>query len=120
LQGWLAPAVFTVTTTAGSGAGSLRQAIVDVNNHPGPNTIQFAIASSGVQTIQPTSTLPRISEPLTIDRTTEPGYSGRSIFVRDGTNAGQADGLDISTAFCTVKGLAIVHPATARSTDLAL
>jgi hypothetical protein len=57
-----APAVFSVTNTADSGAGSLRQAILDSNGNPGGNVIQFNIAGSGVHTIQPTSALPAITE----------------------------------------------------------
>ena len=46
----LAAATFTVTTTADSGAGSLRQAITDANSSAGPHTIQFAIPGPGVHT----------------------------------------------------------------------
>lgn len=36
-------ATFTVTNTAGSGAGSLNQAIINANTNAGPDTIAFAI-----------------------------------------------------------------------------
>jgi len=35
-------------TTNNSGPGSLRQAITDANNHPGPDTITFAAATNGI------------------------------------------------------------------------
>jgi hypothetical protein len=112
------PAVFLVTTTADPGNGSLRQAIQFADTTPGPNTIQFAIASSGVQTIQPASPLPAIASPnTTIDGTTEKGYAGSPVIVLDGTTAsattGAANGLTITGAGCTVKGLAIVNFAGA-------
>jgi parallel beta-helix repeat protein len=68
---------FTVTNTADTGAGSLRQAIIDANAHPGPDTIAFNISGSGVQTISvPAGTpLPGITDAVTIDGTTQPGYS---------------------------------------------
>ena len=44
---------YTVTSTADSGAGTLRQAITDANANPGEDTIAFAIVGSGVHTIQP-------------------------------------------------------------------
>src|SRR6266849_8957736 len=44
-----------VTTTADSGPGSLRQAILNANANPGLDTIDFNIAPGGVQTIQPLS-----------------------------------------------------------------
>jgi hypothetical protein len=44
---------YTVTTTADSGAGSLRQAITDANGNAGADTIAFNIVGSGVHTIAP-------------------------------------------------------------------
>ena len=41
---WSFAATFTVTTTADSGPGSLRQAILDANASPGADTIVFNIA----------------------------------------------------------------------------
>jgi hypothetical protein len=69
------PAVFTVTTTADSGPGSLRQAILDANANPGADTVRFQIGS-GPQTIQPLTALPDITGPTNLDATTQPGYYG--------------------------------------------
>ena len=66
---------FTVTNTNDSGAGSLRQAILDANGHPGADTIVFAIPGSGVHTITFTSFPPSITDPVTIDGYTQPGSS---------------------------------------------
>jgi hypothetical protein len=72
----LAPAgTFPVTNTNDTGAGSLRQAILDVNGSPGPHTISFNIPAGGVQTIAPLSLLPAISNSVTIDGYTQPGAS---------------------------------------------
>jgi parallel beta-helix repeat protein len=117
LEGRLAPAVFTVTNTADSGAGSLRQAIQSADTTQAPSTIQFNIADSGVQIIQPASFLPTIrnifNQGITIDGTTEKGYSGSPIIVLDGSKVSQAegpeDGLDLAGSACTIKGLAIVN-----------
>ena len=46
-------ATFTVTNTSDSGAGSLRQAILDANANPGLDTIAFDIPGAGVHTITP-------------------------------------------------------------------
>jgi hypothetical protein len=68
---------FTVINTADTGAGSLRQAITDANANAGPDTIAFNIPGSGIQTITVSLTnLPVISDPVTIDGTTQPGYAG--------------------------------------------
>jgi hypothetical protein len=64
---------FTVTNTADSGDGSLRQAILDADNDSGPNTILFAIPGHD-HTITPTSPLPNITTPTTLDSTTQPGH----------------------------------------------
>ena len=74
----LSAATFTVTSTSDSGAGSLRQAIVDANANPGADTIAFNITGAGVQTIALSSSLPMASVTggLTVDGTTQPGYAG--------------------------------------------
>jgi parallel beta-helix repeat protein len=63
---------FTVTNTADSGDGSLRQAILDADNDSGPNTILFALPAHD-HTITPTSPLPDITTPTTLDGTTQAG-----------------------------------------------
>ena len=100
-------AVFTVTTDADSGAGSLRQAILDANANPGADAIHFNIAGGGP--IVPTSELPDVTDAVTIDGTTQPGFAGTPIITLVGQNAGPADGLTIaSPAPSTVRGLAII------------
>jgi len=78
---------YTVTTTADSGAGSLRQAILDANANPAADTITFNIAASGVQTIAPTSQLPTITDAVTIDGYTQPGALANTNPPDQGTNA---------------------------------
>ena len=53
--------VFVVTTTADSGPGSLRQAIIGSNALAGePNTVDFDIAGPGLHTISLLSPLPSL------------------------------------------------------------
>jgi subtilisin-like proprotein convertase family protein len=99
--------VFVVTNTNNSGAGSLRQAITDANTNPGPDTITFSIGA-GVQTITSTTALPEIFDSVTIDGTTQPGFSGKPLIVLDGVNAGASvAGLNITAGSSTVRGLVI-------------
>ena len=99
---------FLVTNTQDSGTGSLRQAILDANANPGLNTIDFSIGGGGVQTIQPTSALPQITNPVVIDATTQPGFNGHPLIVLNGSQAGVGvDGLTISAGQSTVEGLVI-------------
>src|SRR4051812_42897417 len=78
-------ATFTVTNTNKSGAGSLRQAILDSNQAAGADMIAFAIPGPGVHTIAPTSTMPDVTGPVTIDGYTQPG--ARPNTLADGDNA---------------------------------
>jgi len=66
----------TVINTNDSGPGSLRQAIMDANADAAADTISFSIPGSGVQTITPGSLLPLVTNPLTIDGSTQPGFAG--------------------------------------------
>ncbi len=62
-----ARSVFTVTNTANSGAGSLRQAIVSANLSEQPATILFDLPGDGPHVIEPTNLLPGLTVPTTID-----------------------------------------------------
>ncbi len=98
---------FVVTTTADSGPGSLRQAILDSDDATGgTNTMDFDISGSGVQTIVSQSSLPAITNPLVIDGTTQPGYAGVPLIAIIGTRTGGAGLLNVG-ADVTVKGLSI-------------
>ena len=91
------PTTFTVTNTNDSGAGSLRQAIIDANANLGADTIEFNIAGSGTQVINLSSGLDQITEQVTIDGTTQTGWSEASFLpiVLDG-NSGGFDGLNFN------------------------
>src|SRR5581483_9486117 len=94
------PTIF-VTNTNTSGAGSLAQAITTAKATAGADVIHFNIGGSGPFTIALTGALPTITEQLTLDGTTQPGYSGlggSNIVVIDGANAGTgADGLTLGS-----------------------
>ena len=95
-----------VTNTSDSGAGSLRQAILDANNFAGPDAIYFNIPGSGVATILLLSALPPLSGSVTLDATTQPGYAGSPLIEIDGTAAGPgADGLTLNLGDNVVRGL---------------
>ena len=66
---------FLVNTTADSGPGSLRQAILDSNAATGGNSINFNIPGTGVQTIALQSALPTITTAVVIDGYSQPGAS---------------------------------------------
>jgi hypothetical protein len=116
-KGQIAPAVVPSATNAiievnsidDSGVDTLRAAIILANSTPGPDTINFAIGT-GPQTIILRSPLPAITETVTIDATTQPGFSGTPIIGLDGTNAGTTvNELKINASGCVVRGLAITN-----------
>src|SRR5581483_3289215 len=74
------PAVFTVTSAADAGPGSLRQAILDANTTPALDTIRFQIGT-GVQVIHPATALPDVTAPVVLDATTQPGFAGAPIII---------------------------------------
>jgi len=86
---------FTVTNLHNSGAGSLREAIIESNGQPGANTIDFDIA--GTIRIGRTS-LPAITNTVTIDGSSAPTFAGSPVVTvsfqgSKGLNfAGGADG----------------------------
>ena len=85
--GPIAAATFTVTSTADSGAGSLRQAITDANGAADADTIAFNIAGAGVHTIVLGSALPFVTDVATIDGYTQPGSAANTAALTEGTNA---------------------------------
>jgi hypothetical protein len=105
----LSATVYTVTTNADSGAGSLRQAITDANGAAGPHTIAFNITGTGPHSIVLATDLPTIVivEGLTIDGTTQPGFAGTPEIeiARDGSFSSSCFAFSFTPA--TIKALAI-------------
>jgi hypothetical protein len=110
LEDRLLLATFPVTNTSdNSSTGSLRWAIGEANA-AGGGVIQFQIPASGVQTIALSSALPVITVPVTIDGTSQEGYTGTPLIVLNGAVASAGflvDGLDIAGGDSVVEGLTI-------------
>jgi CSLREA domain-containing protein len=102
------------TTTA---VCTLRAAIQEANANVGADTINFSIGS-GTKTISPTSALPTITDPVTIDGTTQPGFAGSPIIELNGASAFGADGLKITAGNSTVRGLVINRCSVADGIEI--
>gem|GEM_PF-1594091 len=120
-------ATFTVTNTLDSGPGSLRQAVLDANTAGGNSTVDFMITGTPLQKIiVPTTfnstTPPRaeVYQPLTnnnitIDGTTQPGYSFGSPSIIIDCSVIALAGFSGSCFFitgannCIIKGLGICN-----------
>lgn len=105
-----AATTFIVTNTDDSGPGSLRQAITDANANAGADTIVFNIQGTAL-TITPTSLpLPDITDPVTIDGFTQPGFQGKPVVELNGAElrvVPQGAGLTIKCGDSVVRGLVI-------------
>lgn len=95
---------------------TLRAAIEEANETPGADTIVFDIPTTGVATISPTSALPEITNPVTIDGYSQPGVKPNTLVTGNdavlkielsGTSATGVNGLLIFATNSTVKGLVI-------------
>lgn len=105
-------ATFLVSSVADSGPGSFRQAILDSNAATAQvNTINFNLPPGGL-TIAPQTNLPAITQPVTIDGTSQTGYAGAPVVELSGS-AGATVGLDVAAAGSTVRGLDINRFANA-------
>ncbi|HEV7573468.1 MAG TPA: Calx-beta domain-containing protein [Thermoanaerobaculia bacterium] len=111
-------ATFTVINTLDSGAGSLRQAIIDANTAAGVDTISFAIPGSGLHTISPATNLPNITGGVIIDGYSQSGSSVNTLSLGDnavlqielnGASVSGGTGLNFTAAVNAgeVKGLLI-------------
>src|SRR5205807_8424419 len=84
------PTTYRRPHTNDSGAGSLRQSLLDANANPGTDTIAFNIPGSGVKTVTLVSGLTALSEPIIIDGATQPGFTGLPLIELNGASAGSA------------------------------
>ena len=124
IHGSLAGATFTVTTSADIGPGSLREAILEANGHPGSDTIAFAIGDPGSQhVIEPASALPVISDPVLLDGWSQggPAYAGSPLVeIRGGSAGSHVSCLRIISGHCTVRGLAITGFTSGQAAGIRL
>jgi CSLREA domain-containing protein/uncharacterized repeat protein (TIGR01451 family) len=124
-----AEVTFTVNSTADtsdnacSGTGNpvpagdctLREAIENANTVVGPDEIDFDISGTAPFTITLSSELPPITDPVVIDGTTQPGYSGSPVVEVSGNAQAVSNGFVLSNNTdtgttsdpSTIRGLAI-------------
>jgi hypothetical protein len=105
------PATFVVSTLADSGAGSLREALLQANSTLGADRINFAVAGS----IELASALPAITDRVDIDGSSAPGYTSTPLVQVD--SAGVA-GITFETGSegSALRSLGFVNASTAGVT----
>ena len=97
-----------VTNTNDSGAGSLRQAILNANASAGIDDVCFNIPGAGPHSIAVLSQLPTVTDAVIIDGTSEPDFVSSPVIELNGSGAGAGvSGLVITAGNSTVHGLVI-------------
>lgn len=101
-------AVFSVSSNADSGAGSLRQAILSANDTPGSDSILFSLPESS-RVIQLQTPLPFVTDSVVIDATSQNGFSGLPLVSLDGSQITSPlpSGIVLSASTSEVRGLHI-------------
>src|SRR5512140_939806 len=91
---------FTVSTKDDAGSGSLREAIVQVNASAGPHRVEFNLPGNGVHTIAPLTTLPAITNEVTIDGYSQAGSKTNSLqWGSDAVLLVRLDGVNATNGF---------------------
>ena len=91
----------------GAGNCTLRAAIQQANATAGADVINFNIPGAGAQLIAVSSDIPEITDPVVIDATTQPGYTGSPLVeVRNGIST-RVQGFLISAGDSTLRGLSL-------------
>jgi len=99
-------AAYNVTNLNDSGAGSLRQAILDANATPGLDSIDFSIAGTITLT---SGALPMVTDAVKIDGTTAPGYSAPNPVAQIDFNNFGGLNLNAQASGSVIEALSLVH-----------
>ena len=101
-----------VPNTNDSGAGSLRQAIIDANANAGADNIAFNIAGTGTHTITLSTSLPSLSGQTTLDASTDDSFAAngsKPAIVLDVNSIAGSSGLQLTSTAdgSVIRGLVI-------------
>ncbi len=108
----IALSTYSVLTLQDSGPGSLRQAILNVDTDSGPDVINFSVAG----TIRLTSgALPAVTNSVTIDGTTAPGFAGAPVVAIDSNHFAGLQ-FNAGSAGSTLRSLSLMNASGAGVT----
>jgi len=90
---------------------SLRAAIEEAESQPGANAIIFDIPGAGPHTITPQNTnpWPQLTQPVSIDATTQPDYDGVPQVIIDGIQTVDQYGFRVKGGNSSIRGLSIIN-----------
>lgn len=93
--------------TGFTGVCTLRAAIQESNHSDGKDRITFDVGNGPI-TLEPEDVLPRLTDPVVIDATTQPGFAGKPLVEIDGSGSKFPNqGLSVYTDDTTIKGFVI-------------
>jgi len=108
------PFILVTTNLADSGAGTLRQALLDANDAPDSNEIHFQFPGPPPYSIHLLTPLPPLTDTVTIDGTSQPGFVLSPVVELDGAGpaegfvpAGLTTGLLLTSPGNVVRGLVL-------------
>lgn len=115
-----AAATYTVTSTADSGAGTLREAITNANNNNGHDDIEFNIPGAGPHFITTSSYLPQVSEAVFINGASQPNTvcGGSDMSPQIVINGYSELYLSNSATGSSIRGIAMPDEQVASNTSL--
>ncbi len=88
---------------------SLREAINAANAAPGFNGVYFNIPGAGIHRIETATGFPEISDPVVIDGTTQPGFSGMPLIELRSSVDLNGTALSVHGGDSTIQGLSIIN-----------
>jgi CSLREA domain-containing protein len=88
---------------------SLREAINAANAAPGFNGVYFNIPGAGIHRIETATGFPEISDPIVIDGTTQPGFSGMPLIELRSSVDQNGTALSVHGGNSTIQSLSIIN-----------
>ena len=95
-----------ITNTGSGNSGTLLYCITQANMSVGPHVLSFSVAGT-IAINNPSGLLPTITQAVTIDGTTAPGYAGSPVVILDGTGLTNGGGLSVTAANFRIYGIDI-------------
>ena len=92
------------TNTGAGTSGTLLYCITQANLSVGPHTINFSVAGT-IAINNPSAVLPTITQAVTIDGTTAPGYVNTPVIILNATGLLNGDGLNVTSANFKIYGI---------------
>ena len=119
LEARLLLSTIVVTNNADSGPGTLRDAITQADLDTTPDTIDFNIGGGGHQVIALASALPVLTNAITIDGSSQPGFAGSPLIEINGAGL-VMHAIELDAPSCSIRSLVINNVTGAYDSGVAI